>query len=78
MSYERPHGWSLYPKATGLGAFEFRISGEQNGHHESALAIGRGGRGPAILLRGGVPACKSVESIQLKKCLGTAALPPSI
>jgi len=74
MSHERPHGWSLYPKATGLGAFQFRMNGEQKGHHESTQAIGRGARGPAILPQGGVPACKSAESIQpcvsaLRHCL---------
>src|SRR5712691_1491887 len=79
MSHERPHGWSLYPKATGLSAFQFRMNGEQKGQHESTQAIGRGARGRAILLQGGVPACESVESIQtMSQHCGSAALPPSI
>jgi hypothetical protein len=66
MSHERPHGWSLYTKATGLSAFQFRITGKQKGHHERVESagrqtmIGRGARGPEILLQGGVPARKSV------------------
>ena len=65
MSHERPHGWSLYTKATGLSAFQFRITGEQKGHHErlesaGTQAIERGARGPEILLQGGVLARKSV------------------
>ena len=84
MSHERPHGWSLYPKATGLpvSAFQFRINGEQKGHHhDDSLMKARKLSGEAQVVQQSCykAVCPLVNLHRAnKECLGTAALPPSI